>query len=69
MNIVLYQIIPELDPEHLMLNCFSYVKDLCGEFIPAQIYEAVFNDNVEAGVVSNFQKIELEQKIARRYAV
>mgnify|MGYP007003720947 FL=1 len=69
MNIVLYQIIPELDPEHLMFNCFSYAKDLCGEFIPAQIYEAVFNDKVEAGVVSNFQKIELEQKIARRYAV
>ena len=69
MNIVLYQIIPNFDSERLMFNCFSYVKDLCGDKIPAQIYEAVFNDKVEAGVVSNFQKIELERKIARRYAV
>lgn len=48
MNIVLYQIIPELDSEHLMFNCFHYVKDLCGDKFPAQIYEAVFNGEVEA---------------------
>lgn len=44
MNIVLYQIIPELDSEHLVFNGFSYVKDLCGDNFPAQIYKAVFTD-------------------------
>ena len=39
MNVVLYQIIPELDSEHLMFNCFSYVKDLCGDKFPAEIQE------------------------------
>ena len=39
MNIVLYQIIPELDSEHLMFNCFSYVKELCGDKFPAEIKE------------------------------
>ena len=45
MNIVLYQIIPELDPEHLMFNCFSYAKDLCEDKFPAQIYKTVFADD------------------------
>ena len=44
MNIVLYQIIPELDSEHLMFNCFIYAKDLCGDKFPAQIYKVVFTD-------------------------
>ena len=39
MNIVLYQIIPELDLEHLMFNCFNYVEDLCGDKFPAEIQE------------------------------
>ena len=69
MNIVLYQIIPELDSEHLMFNCFSYAKDLCGDKFPAQIYKAVFTDKVEAGVASDFQKIEFGQDFTRRYAV
>lgn len=69
MNIVLYQIIPNFDSERLMFDCFSYVKDLCGDKFPAQIYKAVFTDKVEAGVVSDFQKIEFGQDFTRRYAV
>lgn len=53
MNIVLYQIIPELDPEHLMFNCFSYAKDLCGDKFPAEIYEPVFVGEVKADSVED----------------
>ena len=48
MNIVLYQINPELDSERLMFNYLSYIKDLCGDKFPAQIYEPVFVGEVKA---------------------
>jgi len=46
MNIVLYQIIPELDAEHLMFNSYEYIKESCGDKFPAEIYEVVFSGKV-----------------------
>lgn len=48
MKIVLYQIIPELDAEHLMFNNYEYIKESCGDKFPAEIYEVVFSGKVEA---------------------
>ncbi len=48
MKIVLYQIIPELDAEHLMFNSYEYIKESCGDKFPAEIYEVVFSGKIEA---------------------
>lgn len=48
MKIVIYQIIPELDKKHLMFNSLEYVKKSCGDYIPAEIYEAVYSGDIEA---------------------
>lgn len=48
MNIILYQIIPELDIKNLMFNSLGRIKDLCGDKIPAEIYESIFSGEVEA---------------------
>ena len=53
MDIVLYQINTELDSKHLMFNCFSYIKDLCGDKFPAEIYEPVFVGEVKANNVED----------------
>ena len=47
MKIILYQIIPELDAEHLMFNNYEYIMKSCGDKLPAEIYEAVFNGDIE----------------------
>ena len=53
MNIVLYQINPELDSERLMFNCLSYIKDLWGDKFPAEIYEPVFVGEVKADSIED----------------
>lgn len=48
MRVELYQIIPELDTEHLMFNSYEYIKESCGEKFPADIYEVVYSGDIEA---------------------
>ncbi len=42
MKITLYQIIPERDDDHLMFRELQFIQTASGNRVPAEIYEAVY---------------------------
>lgn len=47
MKITLYQIIPELDNDHLMFREFQFIQTASGNRVPAEIYEAVYQGELD----------------------
>ena len=49
MKIRLYQIVPELDNDHLMFRGLSFIKTASGNKVPAEIYETVYSGELKIG--------------------
>ncbi len=47
MKITLYQIIPELDNDHLMFRELQFIQTASGNRVPAEIYEAVYQGELD----------------------
>ena len=47
MKITVYQIVPELDNDHLMFRGLSFIKTASDHKVPAEIYEAVYSGELE----------------------
>ena len=47
MKITVYQIVPELDNDHLMFRRLNFIKTASGNKVPAEIYEAVYSGELE----------------------
>lgn len=49
MRIRLYQIVPELDNDHLMFRGLGFIKTASDNKVPAEIYETVYSGELEIG--------------------
>lgn len=49
MKIRLYQVVPELDNDHLMFRGLSFIKIASGNKVPAEIYETVYSGELKIG--------------------
>ena len=47
MNVTLYQIIPELDNDHLMFRNLQAILQASNHQVPAELYETVFSGELE----------------------
>lgn len=47
MMVAIYQIIPELDNSRMLYNSLEYIKKAHGGTVPAEIYERVFEGEVD----------------------
>ncbi len=47
MKITVYQIVPELDNDHLMFQGLRYIKTASNHKVPAEIYEAVYSGELD----------------------
>ena len=47
MNVTLYQIIPELDNDHLMFRNLQAILQASDHQVPAELYETVFSGELE----------------------
>ena len=57
MKVTIYQIIPELDEQHLMYMDLSYVQQKGYDTPPAWLYEAVYHGNVNASTCEEIFRI------------
>ena len=47
MTITLYQIIPELDKNHLMFRDLQFIRTASGNQVPAELYESVYSGDLD----------------------
>lgn len=46
MKITIYQIVPDLDHNHLMFRDLRFIKKASGNRIPAELYKSVYHGNL-----------------------
>lgn len=51
MKVAIYQIIPELDNSRILFNNLDYIKKVHGGVVPAEMYEMVFDGDVNTETI------------------
>ncbi len=46
-NVILYQIIPELDNDHLMFRDLQFIKNASDNMVPAELYEIAYQGELD----------------------
>lgn len=57
MKVTIYQIVPELDNDHMMFRDFKNLCIACGGELPAECYEAVYTGEVNAVTLEDVYRI------------
>ena len=57
MKVTIYQIVPELDNDHMMFRDFRNLCIACGGELPAECYEAVYTGEVNAVTLEDVYRI------------
>lgn len=57
MRISIYQIIPELDKQNLMFRDLRYIRTASGNEVPAELYESVYTEEVQAETLEDVFRI------------